>query len=98
MRTQMFTGGTAGAGVRHLPEVSKKAGVWRLSCTCGTCGPERTNRRDAAADYDAHLTDASDVPPAERCQMPKAHKLRPWERCELCAGQLPLFDAGEVDR
>lgn len=93
----LFAGGTAGAGVRHLPEVNKSAGEWRMSCTCGTQGPARTARRMAAADFDEHLAAVSDVPPAERCRMPKEHKLRPWERCELCAGQLGLFEAGEVD-
>lgn len=94
----LFTGGTAGAGVRHLPDVAKRAGAWLMTCTCGTQGPERATRRMASADFDEHLTKVCDVPPAERCQMPKQHGLRPWERCELCTNQLPMFEVAEVDR
>lgn len=40
----------------------------------------------------------STVPVAERCRMPRQHRLQPWERCGLCAGQLEfeLFGPGEV--
>lgn len=94
----LFAGGTAGAGVRHLPDVGKDAGVWRMTCTCGTRGEERASRRMASADFDAHLIEVCDVPPGERCRMNREHRLRPWERCELCANQIPMFDLAEVDR
>lgn len=98
----LFAGGTAGAGVRHLPSIAKDVGSgwatteWRMTCTCGQTGAARATRRMASADWDEHLSRVSDVPPAERCQMPKAHRLQPWERCALCAGQLDLFDLGEA--
>lgn len=91
----LFTGGTAGAGVRHLPDVSKSAGEWRMTCTCGESAPARAAKRMAEQDWNEHLLAVSDVPPAERCQMPRQHRLKPWERCALCAGQMSIFDLGE---
>ena len=85
--------------VRHLPSVGKVAGEWRMTCTCGAEGAARATRRMASADWDAHLIEVCDVPPAERCRMNREHRLQPWERCALCAGQLELdlFDSdGDV--
>lgn len=78
--------------VRHLPEVKKREGEWRMACTCGEAGEARATRRMARADQDQHLISVCDVPAAERCRMPRQHGLRPWERCELCAGQISMFD------
>lgn len=96
--TVLVASGTAGAGVRHLPHIGKESGAWRMTCTCGTQGAAQGSRRLAAADFDAHLIEVCDVPPGERCRMNREHRLKPWERCELCANQLPLFDLAEVDR
>ncbi|MGV2384098.1 MAG UNVERIFIED_CONTAM: hypothetical protein LOD86_02330 [Thermobifida fusca] len=81
---------------RHLPEVKKTRGEWVMDCTCGERGEGRATRRMARADQDAHLIRVCDVPPGERCQMPKQHRLRPWERCFLCANQLPMFGLEDV--
>lgn len=75
---------------RHLPEVKKERGEWVMRCLCGEAGEGRATRQMARADQDAHVLAVCDVPPGERCQMPKAHGLRPWERCRLCAGQISI--------
>lgn len=82
---------------RHRPivasAIARGAGlVYRMRCTCGTCGADQPTRGLAARDLDAHLTALPLVPPGQQCRDPHRHDVRPWEPCELCAAQLPLFD------
>lgn len=85
---------------RHRPRIVRGTDhvgvVYRMRCTCGTSGADQPTRGLARRDFDAHLTALPLVPTEQQCRDPHRHDVRPWEPCELCANQLPLFDLGDV--
>jgi hypothetical protein len=84
--------------VRHRPTVRTIGATdlhgprYQSRCTCGTAGPERTDKKSARADRDAHVAALGTPAPERRCRDPHAHRTRPWEDCAVCAAQLALFD------
>ncbi|MFI0454543.1 hypothetical protein [Actinomadura sp. 6N118] len=81
--------------VRHLPKVERflSLGSWTylLTCPCGLDAVPHASRSMAQADVDAHVRQISAAVPADqRCRATKAHRMQPWERCGLCAGQIAL--------
>ncbi|GAA3037579.1 hypothetical protein [Streptosporangium longisporum] len=89
------------APVRHRPTVERGVGtvgrVHRMLCTCGERGRDWSVRSMADRDVTLHLMDLPRVPANDRCRDERRHDRRPWEPCEVCADQLPLFDL-EVTR
>ncbi|WP_150246161.1 hypothetical protein [Nocardiopsis quinghaiensis] len=76
---------------RHQEETSQGlAWVYQVRCTCGEEFDEYYAKQLAEQDKHRHLGKVA-APPAERCREPKKHRMRPHERCALCAGQLSLF-------
>jgi hypothetical protein len=84
------------SGFVHRPAISRTSrdghNLHTMACSCGLEGGARTVGRLAVKDRLTHLMQVSAAPADERCQQPRAHRVRPWDACPLCAGQLDLFD------
>jgi hypothetical protein len=86
--------------VRHRPVVKRivvadERPAYRMECACGAAGEVHPSRRMAELDRHAHVAElVRQVPEGERCQMAREHRVQPWERCGLCAGQVALFEIG----
>lgn len=83
--------------VRHRPRIHSTeeytpegwASVHRLHCGCGTQGPPRYRKTEAAQDVAHHRADV--LPPeSDRCREPRAHGNHPHDHCPLCANQFTL--------
>jgi len=80
--------------VRHRPKITRRVEdgekVYRFTCACGLEGVERASRKMAAADQADHLASLPKIPADQQCRDPQRHRTRWWERCPVCADQLPL--------
>lgn len=70
--------------------------VWRMACSCGHATEHEVRFVDskqgrAAADRDrqAHLESVA-LPPDRRCKDVTRHRMRWWDTCPVCAGQMAL--------
>lgn len=90
----------AAAAVRHRPVIERGIDAWghvyRMRCTCGASGEAHDMRGLAERDLNEHVRALPEVPPPQRCRHPKEHDWRAWEPCQVCAGQLELFDLQET--
>lgn len=83
--------------IRHRPRVERwseetsqgEAWCYGVRCECDAVFDEYYAKRLAEAERLRHLMDVA-PPVSERCRDPKKHRLRGWDRCAVCADQLPL--------
>lgn len=78
--------------LRHWRAQSSQGEAWcyQAVCTCGQeIGAEYFVRKLADADLLRHRMDVA-PPVEERCRSPRDHRMKPWDRCPLCADQLVL--------
>lgn len=83
------------SAVRHRPGIQRgvERGLrtWQFVCTCGAAGDPHHHRILAAMDMQRHVLDLPAVPEDQRCRVPRQHRVPHWEKCDLCADQIPLW-------
>lgn len=85
------------APIRHRPKIHRwreetsqgEAWCYGVRCTCDAEFDEHYNKRLATYERAKHLM-AVAPPREQRCRDPKRHRMQSWDRCPVCADQLPL--------
>ncbi|SHK92440.1 hypothetical protein SAMN05421803_14314 [Nocardiopsis flavescens] len=83
--------------IRHRPRVHRwredtsqgEAWCYQVRCECGTEFGEYYAERLAETERAEHRM-AVAPPREQRCRDPKRHRMQSWDRCCVCADQLPL--------